>query len=265
MMETISVDSVEDLISTLNRLPNNYLYRGQANATWSLQSSLERIVGTKWSAEEAKRFEEFSVGQFRSKFHLYDRENIKPESKLAWLSLMQHYGVPTRLLDFTESPYIALYFALETYSPQTGNDLALYALDYSAILEKSIGYIRTRDVEFRETRATVYHRQDEIFERIVDRFSYDIAWIAEPQVLNTRLDKQAGSFLLSGNRGMRIQEVLSSPLYQEVNNYKFLLPAELYTGLFALLRKMNITSKSLYGDLDGLARSIRMQMQVYSV
>lgn len=264
MMDIIDVSSVEELVSKINRLANNYFYRGQANATWPLQSSLERVVGSKWSAEEAEKFEGFSISQFRPKFHLYDRENIKPESKLAWLSLMQHYGVPTRLLDFTESPYIALYFALETYSPQTGNSLALYALDYAAILEKSIGYIQTKDDKFKETRASVYGRQDEVFEEFVDRFSYNIAWIAEPKVLNARLDRQAGSFLLSGNRGKRIEEVLSSQLYTGVQNYKFVLPAELYTGLFALLRKMNITSKSLYGDLDGLARSIRMQMQVYS-
>lgn len=113
--------------------------------------------------------------------------------------------------------------------------------------------------------STVFDRQDEVFEKVVDRFSYDIIWVGEPKLLNARLDRQAGSFLLSGNRDHRIEDVLSSTLYGDVDMRKFVIPAALVTGVFALLRKMNITSKSLYGDLDGLARSIRMQLQIYAI
>lgn len=263
-MKQILIESVEDLIHTINTLPNNFFYRGQADASWRLQSSLERVIGEDWTAEKAQKFEDFTLKQFRSKFHLYDRENIKPDSKLAWLSIMQHYGVPTRLLDFTESPYVALYFALESYNSPSRPDLALYAIDYSAILDQSIIHIRSKDAEFKETRITVFDKQDEVFEKVVDRFYYDIAWVAEPKLLNARLDRQAGSFLLSGNRGTRIEEVLASSLYSAAEIIKYVIPSDLRTGIFSLLRKMNITSKSLYGDLDGLARSIRMNMQIYT-
>jgi hypothetical protein len=265
MMNEIQIESVEELIRRINDLPTHFFYRGHADATWALQSSLERMLGAGWSNEQAQLFEENSISQFQSKFHLYDKENIEPDSKLAWLSIMQHYGVPTRLLDFTESPYVALYFALEAYNPQSGADFAIFALDYTAIMDRSIAFIASKDVEFKETRSSVYKKQDEIFETIVDRFAYDIAWITEPRKLNARLDRQTGSFLLSGDRGLRIADVLASTQYTDVPMSKFIVPACLYTGLFALLRKMNITSKSLYGDLDGLARSIRMHMQAYSV
>lgn len=85
-MKTVEIESPGQLIKLLNELPNNFMFRGQANSTWDLQSSLERIIGDKWSAEQAQRFEDYSLSQFRSKFHLYDRENVKPASKLAWLS-----------------------------------------------------------------------------------------------------------------------------------------------------------------------------------
>lgn len=264
-MKEVKINYIEDLIEQLNSLPNHFIYRGHANAEWVLQSSLERIIGTKWSAEEAKKFEEFSLLNFKPKFHLYDHENIIPDSKLAWLSIMQHYGVPTRLLDFTESPYVALYFALEAYDPHSRNDLAVFALDYTGIMDRSIEHISSKDQAFKETRSSIYEKQDGIFETVVDRFSYDIAWIAEPKQLNARLDRQAGSFLISGNRGLRIQEVLDSETYANEFMSKFIINCQLYKNIFDLLRKMNITSKSLYGDLDGLARSIRMQMQVYSV
>jgi hypothetical protein len=264
-MQEKLINSTEDLIRQLNELPNNYIFRGHANADWLLQSSLERVVGAEWNTGAASKFEEFSLTEFQSKFHLYDKENIEPASKLAWLSIMQHYGVPTRLVDFTSSPYVALYFALESYNPLDGSDMAVFALDYCSIMERSIQAIAMKDNDFHETRASLHLKQDRVFETIVDRFSYDIAWVTEPRQLNTRLDRQAGSFLLSGNRAMKIADVLASPVYEDVPMVKYRVDRSLYTGVFALLRKMNITSKSLYGDLDGLARSIRMSMQVYSV
>jgi hypothetical protein len=71
--------------------------------------------------------------------------------------------------------------------------------------------------------------------------------------------------VLSGNRGLRIEDVMSSTTYAKVGFTKYCIPSNLYEGVFALLRKMNITSKSLYGNLDGLARSIHMQMKVFSI
>ncbi|WP_312433769.1 FRG domain-containing protein [Achromobacter sp.] len=264
-MKLTKIFSVAELIEIVNRLPNNYIFRGQANSNWSLQSSLERVVGEGWNSQSAEQFEEFSLERFQSKFHLYDAENCQPNSKLAWLAAMQHYGVPTRLVDFTESPYVALYFALETFNTSADTNFSLYMFDYRAILDKSISYIKNMDREFCESRQSVRRQQDEIFETIVDRFSYDIAWVTEPKILNARIDRQSGSFLLSGNRGKKIEEILSSDLYNDVDMQKLIIPGELAEGVYALLRKMNVTSKSLYGDLDGLARSIRMEMQVYAV
>jgi hypothetical protein len=264
-MKKVNIDSIEQLLKELNSLPNNFIYRGHSDSAWKLESSLERVVGSKWSVDSAIRFEEYSLDVFKSKFHLYDNENIAPESKLAWLSIMQHYGVPTRLLDFTASPYVALYFALETYDPQRHQDFAVFALDYSAIMQKSIDYISLKDVSFHETRESIHRKQDAIFDGIVDRFAYDIAWITEPKQVNARLDRQAGSFLISGNRGCRIEEVLASSTYATADMIKYCIPSNLYTGVFALLRKMNVTSKSLFGDLGGLARSIKMELQLYSV
>lgn len=262
-MNQVDTTSVEQLLRELNSLPNHYIYRGHANAEWRLESALERVVGKKWSAESARKFEDHSLSVFQSKFHLYDNENLQPSSKLAWLSIMQHYGVPTRLLDFTESPYVALYFALEAYDPHTEKDFGVVAIDYSAVMRRSIEHISHKDAEFHETPQSVYQKQDVVF-AYIDSKAYDIAWITEPKRLNVRLDRQAGSFLISGNPGCRIEEILASPTYAGVGMAQYRIPADLYTGVFALLRKMNVTSKSLYGDLGGLARSIKMELQAYS-
>lgn len=262
-MKTFEISSAVDLLSRLNKFPNHYMFRGHADADWRLESSLERVLGKRWSSEFAAKSEERSLDQFQSKFHLYDRENVQPKSKLSWLSIMQHYGVPTRLLDFTESPYVALYFALETYSPESKRDFAVIAVDYTAVMEKSLEYIRSREPNFAETRASVYRKQDVVFDEVVDGRGFDIAWIGEPREFNKRLDRQAGTFLLSGNPGHKIQDVLDSAMYEGAVE-KYVIPNVLYEPTYALLRKMNLTSKSIYGDLQGLARSIRMELQVYS-
>ena len=258
-------NDIDELIKFLNSLPNNFVYRGHANASWKLESTLERVIGKNWSVDGATRFEDYSLQRFKAKFHLYDRENFEPKSKLSWLSIMQHYGIPTRLLDFTESPYVALYFALEFYEARSSNDLAVYAIDYTSLLEASLNYIKQKDKDFNETRASINCKQDIIFDTIVDRFSYDIAWVTEPAQLNARMDRQSGCFILSGNRGLKLEEILNSDLYKNCQIVKCIISGQLYTNMFALLRKMNLNASVIYGDLAGLAKSIRMEMQVHTV
>ena len=262
-MKTVIFTSIEDLIYTFNDLPNSWIFRGQADADWEIESSLERLIGGKWSAKEAKGYEEWSYDEFKSRFHLYDQENRTPTSKLAWLSAMQHYGVPTRLVDFTASPYVALYFALESYQPRSGKDFAVFGLDYTAAMDKSFEILRNEVPGFSDTRQGHRNRQDEIFEKTVDPQSRDVVWVTEPTELNKRLDRQSGCFVLSGNRAKRLMEVLSDAAYSEVTLEKYLISTEFYEQIYALLRKMNINSRTLYGDLAGLGQSIRMEMQAH--
>jgi hypothetical protein len=46
---------------------------------------------------------------------------------------------------------------------------------------------------------------------------------------------------------------------------KYIVPYEIYENIYALLRKMNINAKTIYGDLGGLAKSIKMDMQVHAI
>lgn len=264
-MKEERLETIEELIQVLNSLPNPYIYRGHSNAAWKLESTLERLIGAKWDCKAAEKFEVFSMQNFKSKFHLYDRENDQPLSKLGWLSIMQHYGVPTRLLDFTESPYVALYFAIEGYDPSCSDDLAIYAFNYTQMMEESLKYIRVRDKEFHHDRNNIIGKQDQIFEDVVDRFSYDISWVTEPHQLNVRLDRQSGCFLVAGNKSTKIEDILTSDTYKSCEFYKFTVNGKLYENIYCLLRKMNINSKTIYGDLQGLARSIKMEMQVYAL
>ena len=265
MINEIYLNSMDELIRALNELPNNYIYRGHADSEWTLESTLERILGARWSKELAGRFEDYYLNIFRSKYHIYKKDEHEPKSKLAWLSVMQHYGVPTRLIDFTESPYIALYFALEVYNPQLKKDLAIYAIDYTSIMNSSSQYISNKDSSFLKTKESFKGNPDLLFDDVVDRFAYDVVWITEPQELNARMDRQSGTFLIAGDKEMKIEALLNSATYNKSSIIKYRISNSLYENIYALLRKMNINAKAIYGDLGGLAKSIKMDMQVHLI
>ncbi|MFY9557082.1 MAG: FRG domain-containing protein, partial [Blastocatellia bacterium] len=93
-------------------------FRGQAKASWSLIPGLYR--GWIHSFYERELVRDFRL---RSKSYL----DQQPLNDLEWLFVMQHYGMPTRLLDWTESHLFALYFAVSHRA--ASGDAAVWILD----------------------------------------------------------------------------------------------------------------------------------------
>ncbi len=95
-------------------------YRGQANAEWQLLPGLFR-------------FADLVEDELRSEFVLKGRELLPhlPNTDWEWYFLMQHYGLPTRLLDWTAGSLIALHFALALN--QGTNDAAVWLLNPKAL------------------------------------------------------------------------------------------------------------------------------------
>src|SRR5438067_773979 len=87
-----------------------WIFRGHASANWLLRSTLERRTP---AGESAFITERYLQQQFKRRAHTYLAGQSLPENAGDWLALMQHFGAPTRLLDFTRSPYVAAYFAFE--------------------------------------------------------------------------------------------------------------------------------------------------------
>jgi FRG domain-containing protein len=92
-----------------------YLFRGHSDQSWSLRPSLLREVGNPGvSASRAIEIEKEALAEFRRQAHLYVRDELltDTETLLAWWTVMQHHGAPTRLLDWTRSPYVGAYFTV---------------------------------------------------------------------------------------------------------------------------------------------------------
>ena len=87
-----------------------FAFRGHACASWKLETTLQRLRSLEPKNDERLVLEYF---QRRGGPLLPAGVDVDTSPTSTWLSLLQHYGGPTRLLDFTLSPYVAALFALE--------------------------------------------------------------------------------------------------------------------------------------------------------
>ena len=91
-----------------------YVFRGQSNVNWSLQPSLFRHLPENATESQAAILENDLMRVFQEKAHLHlSASDLPAESdRKQWWAIMQHHGAPTRLLDWTSSFLVALYFAV---------------------------------------------------------------------------------------------------------------------------------------------------------
>ena len=103
------IRSVAELLIELGQIGPRELtwFRGQSDKDWRLVPSLGRMKkGLIAEMAIVKRFKQ-NAGPFLTSF--------RPQSPWDWLMLMQHHRATTRLLDWTESPLVGLYFAITAF------------------------------------------------------------------------------------------------------------------------------------------------------
>jgi hypothetical protein len=241
-----------------------WLYRGQRVIDWPLQTSLERCC--KRQSIERKRvreFEERLFREFQRAYHQYTQHSPASNDRIEWLSLMQHYGAPTRLLDFTYSIYIAAYFAAEFAE----DDSAIWAIDgqwavnQAAALFKKAGKPQTS----RLTRLFDKGCED-LAETIFFKHPYALAaYPINPFRLNQRLLIQRGAFLIPGDISKPLMANLEAHRnYDDPQNVvKIVIPKAERWNVLRQLWNMNISRASLFPGLDGYAQSLTVYHYAY--
>jgi hypothetical protein len=236
----------------------SWAFRGHANAEWPLYSSISRYLQEyrvdrrAWAQQEER-----IVRIFRRKAHLF-LDHVPPEmDAFQWLALMQHHGAPTRLLDFTWSPFVAAFFALE----RATTDAAVWALCLPEIWKAKH--------KFPDRKQPV--TEDELslkipgnYERFFLRNSVPFVVTGEPLVMNQRLVAQSGTFVVPGVLDQPVEDVLSTYPRPERTVVKFVLATKKIRdeAMYAFYN-MNITNATLFPGMDGMARSLAYELEFH--
>lgn len=107
-METRIIENLETYLGLLYDFPETLFYRGQASTEFKLIPSIGRLV-KEGQEQVLLQYEKAIFDDFKRKYSMYT--DVRPKNDMEFLFLAQHYGLPTRLLDWTYNPLIALYFA----------------------------------------------------------------------------------------------------------------------------------------------------------
>ena len=135
MICELEINSIGTYVEAITRIDAEQQYRmwfrGQSDYSWGLVPSVQRKGGM------SKHYEQYISTNFMIHTMRLNPNAPQRYDRASWLTLMQHYGLPTRLLDWSESPLVALYFALSS-DRDAKTDAAVWVLNPMK-LNKKVG------------------------------------------------------------------------------------------------------------------------------
>jgi hypothetical protein len=234
-----------------------WLFRGQSEKSWGLETTLERtVLRFGHPLTRAPIIEKGLIRRFIRQSHHYSLDLPNRDNILEWLALMRHYGAPTRLQDWTESFYVALYFAIEN----ADSAAVIWALDRTAV-DAAVLKLLPSDTCKDCIDENGYVDSRQCFSEVFDRSPPTALVLAvDPFRLNERLVIQQGVFLCPGDVSCTFEEnlaaVLPSPPHDALLQFVIGDSVELRRKLLWQLQHMNMNSATLFPGLDGFARSL---------
>lgn len=294
MIQKYTIKSFEDIYS-IGWLLTGWMFRGQADAGWRLESKVERVSAS-LDLVGPNDLERLAVERFQREAQQYVHHVPDLANRADWLAFLQHYGGPTRLLDFTKSIYIALFFAIEGSS----RDAVVWAFNEGKIFrnlaaktdgDETVGawkYVQSHTrINLRQRHGVhepgllpvmpFWMSDRQSIQQGVFLFPEDLRQLAQgdqnPEGKRhvTFEDNLMAEFDLSAAMlkcpptAKCIDELTAENLHQDRSIIKLVIPneRELRVHLIGELLKMNVTTRSLFPGLEGLARSYNYPFEGY--
>jgi hypothetical protein len=256
-------------------LDDGWSFRGHAIADWRLEATLERATtqlvlallgtGAYFSRERLKPgdHEKEILLEFQRGAHQYITPTPADDEIVDWLALMQHHGAPTRLLDWTRSPYVALYFALERAQPKDRS--AIWAIDRHWMDRASARAMKKHDRRCPDP--SDFKGMCQYINRMLFKPNNPAVIVpVNPVRMNDRMTAQQGHFLCNLSHGESFDVTLFTMLRTSRTRTpavkKLIVEQEQRIEMLKELRRMNLHSASLFPGLDGFARSLAIHLEI---
>ena len=226
----------------LGRHRSNFAFRGRWDADDTLSTSLMKLGG------DAPSLEGHLVRSFRK---YAARESVPVDSLWNWLALGQHHGLPTRMLDWTYSPYVALHF-VTAKTECFDRDGAVWMVDYVRAHEHVPEALRRRlrsegaNVFTTEMLGSVADGVDEL-----EQLGNDFVVFLEAPSFDERIVNQYALFSLMSEPDASLDEWLSG---RPELGRRLIVPADLKWEVRDKLDQAGVNERVLFPGLDGLTR-----------
>jgi hypothetical protein len=229
-----------------------------ARSSYTLTPRLYRHPATT-DLNELVKIEAAMLSRFKQRSLPY--LTSRPPEDWEFLFLMQHFGVPTRLLDWTESPLIALYFATAwrgsshgTSGPESAEDAAVWMLDPIAWNRDVLEYLSYTGgiLSVGDPPLTGYRPTED---GPTNREAVALYGIHN----SPRIVAQRGAFTIFGQNTAPMENVYVSASFLKDCLIKVILPRDSLPVLTRSVVAVGITDSVVWPDLDGLAKEIKRQ------
>ncbi|HEY7531779.1 MAG TPA: FRG domain-containing protein [Nitrospiraceae bacterium] len=248
-----TVKKAEDL-EKQGRTLEGYVFRGHKDPNDGLTTTLHLACKRHGLLQEAPDIERKLLREFARRAHLYMRDGLEipdPGDTLEWISLMRHYGAPTRVLDWTYSIFVAAHFALS--ASERNKACYIWAIDPEK-LNKRAGELNPG---LRDPIGSVQKSGSHFRSFFMARPQKAFVATATPYRLNERLAIQHGVFLCPGHVGRSFLDNLRAIDLPKSDAIEIEIQSGCRGDLRELLHRQNIDSEVLFPGLQGLAMSLR--------
>ena len=213
-MKSRIINSFDDLLSvSRSHEEGHYIYRGENSVAYQLRPKFGRYNSC--IRDDAIKIEKSMFNEFKRRGIPY--LNNFPTDDFAWLALAQHYGLGTRLLDWSENLLVATFFALNNGDV---GDRVIYAICSSHL---------------------------DVLNRIIDPFNIDSVSIYRPKHVTNRISAQTGLFTVHPE---------PSKEFEHKKLEKWIIKNEAIINISVTLDGFGFNQSTMFPDLDGISQHI---------
>lgn len=266
-----------------------WVFRGQADSDYGLVTSLERALSDVPRGAWGDR-EDSAIDFFRSRALSILSETPHVDDYLGWLTFMQHYQAPTRLLDWSESPYVAAYFAYAEMRQSDPPDfVSVWALSARAlrsafarddVAPTALEYLYRddpRDIDYPTfddpaygppwpplARESAMHALENAFLRYCRHEQVSVPFPTRPPVFDQRMLSQRAIFTFDGTLDGGIPYPLADPFGSGLGDVvlRIDLNSSWREEALTSLAAMGLGADTLFPGMDGIGQATQVQLNV---